>query len=289
MKLPIKHQKTKTLSIKPNSRSSHYTCPNFILMCNAGCSLSYCYTRRFSRKHIYINDNIDEILTTIDNHSKTLGTLIPSQIDNKYHVYEIGCDTDILYHWKDYDWFKVLNYFNNSNIKATFATKFCSKILSEYKVNDGKIRIRFSMMPQWLSNILEPNTASNVDKLKYIQLHKNSGFDTQINLSPIIITDTWIEDYDVLLKQISELYPDMLFECIFLTHNENLNKINLSEGRTEIESYLWKPELQETKVSEYVIGRSNLRYKWQEKEVYIKQFKEVFSKYFNLNQIRYIF
>ena len=82
---------------------------------------------------------------------------------------------------------------------------------------------------------------------------------------------------------------NILIGCVNLTHNENLNKINLSEGRTEIESYLWKPELQETKVSEYVIGRSNLRYKWQEKEVYIKQFKEIFSKYFNLNQIRYIF
>ena len=287
MKLPIKHQKTKTLNIKPNNRSSHFVSPNFILMCGAGCSESYCYTRRFNRKYIYVNDNIDEILNAIDTHSKTLGTLVPSQIDNKYHVYDIGCDTDILYHWKDYDWIKVLDYFNNSNIKATFATKFCSKELSNYIVNDNKLRIRFSMMPQLLSNILEPNTATINNKLKYIELHKKSGWDVQTNLSPIIITDTWLKDYDVLLKQISELYSDMLFEIIFCTHNENLHNINLSEGRTEIESYLWKPELQEPKVSQY--GGNNLRYKRQEKEVYINQFKEVFSKYFNLNQIRYIF
>lgn len=287
MKLPIKHQKTKTLNIKPNGRSSDWVIPNIILGCNAGCS-NYCYTRRFGRKYIYVNNNIDEILNCITNHANNLPIKQPNQTDSKYWTYDICCDSDLVYHLKDNDWFKVLDFFNNTpNIKATFATKFCSKILSDYKVNDGKIRIRFSMMPQWLSNILEPNTSSNIDKLKYIQLHKNSGFDTQINLSPIVITDTWLKDYDDLLKQISELYPDMLFECIFLTHNENLHNINLSEGRTEIESYLWKPELQETKVSQY--GGSNLRYKWQEKEVYINQFKEVFSKYFNLNQIRYIF
>ena len=106
-------------------------------------------------------------------------------------------------------------------------------------------------------------------------------------MSPVVITDTWLQDYDDLLKQISESYPDMLFEIIFLVHNSNLNQINLSEGRDVIESYLWKPELQEDKVSKY--SGNNVRYKWQEKEIYIKQFKQVFSKYFNLNQIKYIF
>ncbi len=286
-KLLLKHQITKTLKIKENTRSSDFVSPNFILGCNAGCSNSYCYTRRFNRKYIYVNDNIDEILNVIDNHSKTLEVKIPNQVDSKYYFYDIGCDCDILYHWKDYNWIKVFDYFNNSNVKATFATKFCSKEVSNYLVNNESLRIRFSMMPQHLSNILEPNTANNITKLKYVELHKKNGWQVHLNLSPIVITDTWLKDYDILLSQISKEYPDMLFECIFLTHNKNLHNINLSENRDLIESYLWKPELQESKVSQY--GGDNLRYKWQDKQVYIKQFKEVFSKYFNLNQIRYIF
>lgn len=47
----IKHQKTKTLKIKPNGRSSDFVSPHFILGCNGGCN-SYCYTNRFGRNNV---------------------------------------------------------------------------------------------------------------------------------------------------------------------------------------------------------------------------------------------
>lgn len=287
MKLELKHQKTKTLIIKPNGRSSDFVTPNFILGCNGGCSNTYCYTRRFGRKFIYVNQNTDEILKAIDVHRLALPVKIPNQVDELW-TYDICCDTDLVYHFNDYAWYKVLDYFNNTpNIKATFATKYCSLNLSKYIVKDKKIRIRFSMMPQIMADILEPNTSSIDNKIVYIQKYLDSGWDVHINLSPIVITKTWEKDYDVLLSKISKIYPDIKFECIFLTHNENLHNINLNEGREEVEEYLWKPDLQETKVSEY--GGTNLRYKWEYKNELIKKFKYIFLQYFKEEQLRYIF
>lgn len=288
MDLEIKYQKTKTLSIKENGRSSDFVTPNFILGCNAGCSKTYCYTRRFGRKFIYVNTNIDEILRKIYDHSKNLGVKFPNQVDDKYWVYDIGCDTDIIYHWKNYDWFRVLDFFNDiPNIKATFATKFSKPNLGEYVVKDNKIRIRFSIMPQNLSNLLEPYTAKNSIKLKQIESLKKAGWDVHINFSPIIVTDTWLKDYEILLEQIKQVDPLLKFECIFLTHNEYLHNFNILENRIIEESYLWVPEIQENKISEY--GGNNVRYSCLVKPKYISDFKKVFNNYFDSHQIRYIF
>lgn len=86
--LELKYQKTKTLNIKENTRSSDFVTPNFLLSCNALCS--YCYTYRFGRKYIYVNTNTDEILDKVLKHSQSLLNKIPNQVDNKYWVYDIG-------------------------------------------------------------------------------------------------------------------------------------------------------------------------------------------------------
>lgn len=288
MSLILKNQNTKTLTIKVNGRSSDFVTPNFILGCNAGCSNSYCYTRRFNRPYIYVNQNIDEILQAINNHRLTLEPKISDQTDSKYWTYDIGCDTDIVFHWKDYDWNKVLNFFQETpDIKATFATKFCSNELSKRQVFDKKLRIRFSVMPQYLSELLEPNTSKLSTKFLYIHKFLESGWDVHINLSPIVVTETWLQDYKFLLENIKLFFPNIKFECIFLTHNEYLHNLNLLAGRINIESVLWKPEIQETKISQY--GGENIRYKWQYKNELVRQFKEIFLQYFKEEQLRYIF
>lgn len=85
----IKHQKTKTLNLKPNGRSSDFVSPNFINGCGGGCS-SYCYTKRFGRDKIYINDNIDEILEIIKQESINWGIKTSNQTDDKFWTVDIG-------------------------------------------------------------------------------------------------------------------------------------------------------------------------------------------------------
>ena len=75
-------------------------------------------------------------------------------------------------------------------------------------------------------------------------------------------------------------------EVIMLTHNTKMHEYNL-EHATQAEELLWQPDRQETKTSSY--GSKNLRYKWQNKANYIKQFKQLHSEIIPWNTIRYIF
>lgn len=290
MKLLFKDQVTKTLSIKENGRSSNFVTPNFLLGCNAGCANSYCYVRRFGRKFIYRNTNIDQILDVIRQHALSLGPkLTPDQTDDKYWTYDIFCDSDIIYHHKDYDWEKVLQFFiDTSNIKATFATKYVNYKFLKYA--SDKIRIRFSLMPQNLSDILEPNTSKILQRIKAINKYIEAGFDVHINFSPVVVYDNWLEDYKTLFKLVNDNVVEkskVFCEVIFLTHHQGLHEFNLSQNRTQIEDLLWKPDLQENKTSQY--GGDNVRYKHYMKYSYIEQFKELHSSIIPWCKIRYIF
>jgi spore photoproduct lyase len=287
IKLEIKHQKTKTLSIKENGRSSDYVTPNFILSCNAGCL--YCYTYRFGRNKVYVNNNVNEILEVIRQHSLKLGTKIPNQTDEKYFTYDIGCDTDLNYHWNDYDWNKVLKFFTETpNIKATFATKFVNKQLLPY--GNEKLRMRFSLMPQNISSILEKGTSLITQRIRNIDTFIDSGWDIHLNFSPVVYYKDWLKDYEKLFIEIDQTvkHKDKIkCEVIFLTHNDYLHNKNLENNLIEGESLLWRPELQETKISQY--GGKNIRYKWDLKEELINDFKQLHNKIISYCDIRYIF
>jgi spore photoproduct lyase len=72
-------------------------------------------------------------------------------------------------------------------------------------------------------------------------------------------------------------------ECIFLTHNEKMHKNN----NKEIQDILWRPDIQETKVSEY--GNINIRYKYKLKHKYINDFLNVHEHNLPWQKVRYIF
>ena len=84
-------QKTKTLVTKDNGRSSDAVSPNFIYGCLGGCMKSYCYVGRFNHNKVYINDNTDDILISINSWlMKQRWPKIPNQTDSKYYTVEIG-------------------------------------------------------------------------------------------------------------------------------------------------------------------------------------------------------
>ena len=75
-------------------------------------------------------------------------------------------------------------------------------------------------------------------------------------------------------------------EVIFLTHNYSKHLYN-TDNRLPGEDLLWKPEIQETKISQY--GGENIRYKHGLKSKYIEQWKELHDKIIPWNTIRYCF
>lgn len=279
--MQIIKQKTKTLKTRDNGRSSDAISPNFVYGCLGGCMSSYCYVGRYNHDKLYINENTEELLLSISNWVEDKPfPKIPNQVDDKYYCVDIGCSTDIPLHSKFYDWQKVFTFFNeHPKLKSTFATKYPT-LFREYDLNPDKHRIRVSLMPQRMSDILEPKTDSIIDRIKRIPvLQKN--MEVHINFSPIVYYDKWLEDYDELFKMLQGL--DFKSECIFVTYNIEQSKRN----NDDVNRYLYVPQLQENKTSEY--GGNNLRYKWQLKDMLVNDFKDLYKQYFDLDTIRYIF
>lgn len=286
-------QSTKTLVTRDNGRSSDAVSPNFIYGCLGGCMSSYCYVGRYNHDKVYINENTDQILASIEKWvEKQPWPKTPNQCDEKYYTIDIGCSTDVALHSKFYDWQKVFTFFNNHpKLKSTFATKYPSQFpLDKYTIDPEKNRIRISVMPQQISDVLEPKTdfiATRIAAIPKLQ----ELFEVHINFSPIVVYAGWQDDYNLLIADLLPHFPEHLpCEVIFLTYSMKSKE----RASDEVNALCFQPTLQEFKRSEY-IGKSanpsdlNIRYERQTKALYIESFKDVFQQYYPLTDIRYIF
>ena len=283
---------TKTLHIRPNGRSADFITPNFIYGCAGGCRNSYCYVMRHNHESIYINENVDQILEVIDKHIETLPVKAPHQTDPKYWTYDIGCSTDVSLHWKHTNWLKVFEFFReHPHAKATFATKYVNNKLLDFNPEE-KVRIRFSLMPQNISRILEPHTSLITERIKAINIFIEAGYEVHLNFSPIVAYEGWLNDYEILFndlnQSINESHKNFIkAECIFLTHNDKQHERNILSNMLESEALIWTPEIQEGKVSEY--GGKAVRYKAAIKGNFIQRWTNLHNKIIPWNTIRYIF
>ena len=281
--MEIKHQRTKTLVTRDNGRSSDAISPNFIYGCLGGCMKSYCYVGRYNADKVYINDNTEQILASIYAwvDSKPWPK-VPNQVDDTYYCVDIGCSTDVPLHSKHYNWQQVFDFFNTQyKLKTTFATKYPTKFkLQEYNLTPGKHRIRISLMPQKISDVLEPKTDSIADRIAMIPILQQK-MEVHLNFSPIVYYPGWLEDYRELFEMLKGI--DFKSECIFLTYNN----IQLQRNSPEVNKLLSIPALQEAKDSQY--AADNIRYERHFKHGLILEFKDLYSQYFPLETIRYIF
>ena len=277
----------KSLDIKESGRSTDYISPSFINECALNCH--YCYVKRHNAKYITIAKNNGGVLTAINDHVSWLPKKEPNQTHDTYYTYDIGCNSDIGLHAKQINWQYIFDYFkNHPTAMASFATKVIPLDFLNYNP-EGKVRIRFSLMPQKISSVLEPNTAQIIDRIKAIDAFIDAGYDVHINYSPVVVYDGWLADYEELFQMVDTYvsYKDVVkAEVIFLTHNEQKHQYNLEHGYKG-EELLWTPEVQEFKTSTY--GGVNIRYRRDLKSRYIKEFKELHNKVVCWNTIRYIF
>ena len=73
---------------------------------------------------------------------------------------------------------------------------------------------------------------------------------------------------------------------IFLTHNEQLHEVNLG-WHPKAEEVLWRPELQEQKVSQN--GARNVRYRAGAKRGYLDAFTALLAERLPYCPVRYAF
>ena len=275
--------------IRDNGRSADYMSPAFGYGCLYNCS--YSTLKRHKPTGVLVATNTFDILTAINNHSMFATVDKPNQTHDKYITYDISYNDDLSLHAKYYDWESIFTFFkNHDKAMATFATKYVNPKLLSFNP-ERKVRIRFSLMPQKYSTILEPNTSKIIDRIRAVNDFIEAGYDVHINFSPVIVDEDWLYQYRILFEGVDALvdrkYKDRVkCEVIFLTHNKKKHDYNIANNIPG-ENLLWNPEIQEDKVSQ--CGGLNLRYKVKYKTKWINQFKELHNEVIPWNTIRYIF
>ena len=277
----IKKVTRKTFKIRPSGRSTDFISPSFGYGCLYNCS--YCYMKRHMPFNLNVATNTEDILTEINSHAAFAQVDKPNQTHKEYITYDISCNEDFALHAKHHKWEKIFTFFkDHPDIMGSFATKYVNKKLLGFNP-EGKIRIRFSLMPQRKADIHEPGTSKIIDRILSIDAFIFAGYDVHVNFSPIIVYDGWLNDYFELFRLMDkyiEIKENVLSECIFLTHNIDRHELNLKRN-PETEVDLWTPNIQETKTSQY--GCENIRYNYKLKREYIKEFKELHNKIIQLD------
>jgi spore photoproduct lyase len=286
----MKYVTRKSMIIRDSGRSSDFITPSFGYGCLYKCS--YCYMRRHAKHGLQIATNTNQIIDEIVRHLWLLKwPKEPNQTHDKYYTYDFSCNEDYVLHAKYHDWHNLFDYFkDNPKAMGTAATKYVNKDLLKYNAN-RKVRIRFSIMPQIMSDKLEPGTSKIEDRIKAVNDFYKAGYDVHLNYSPIIVYNDFMQDYLKLFSMVDELIddsikPDIKAECIFLTHNKEMHKHNI-KNNVKSEELLWTPHNQETKISNY--GCENIRYEYKKKKKYIDLFESIHSDNIGWQKIRYIF
>jgi len=278
------------MEIRYSGRSTDYISPSFGYGCLFNCS--YCYMKRHMPNGLTVAGNADTILQAIDRHVHFYSDVEkPNQTHHHFISYDISCNEDFALHAKFHDWEKIFSFFRDHDLAmASMATKTIPRQFLDFNP-EGKVRIRFSLMPQRIADMVEPNTASIADRIAAIDEFIDAGYDIHVNFSPIILYNGWEDDYEDLFWQLNDGIAHcnkdiVLAECIFLTHEEKKHMRNL-EDKLPAEHLLWNPAIQEPKTSQY--GGKNVRYRRDLKRQAINRFTEIHDRVIPWNTIRYIF
>jgi len=285
--MTVKKVTRKSMIIRPSGRSTDFISPSFGYGCLYNCT--YCYMKRHLPEGLSVSKNVGDILTAINNHALFAVVDKPNQTHPEYVTYDISCNEDFALHAKYHPWEKIFDFFkDHPRAMGSFATKYVNESLLDYNP-EGKIRIRFSLMPDKYSKILEPNTTPIDLRIKAIDRFIEAGYDVHINFSPVLVVEGWLTEYAELFRQVNgtvENKDKVKAEVIFLTHNEGKHRYNL-EHKLPGSNLLWNESIQEAKESQY--GGKNIRYKREKKAEFIRTFETIHNQIIPWNDIRYIF
>jgi spore photoproduct lyase family protein len=237
--------------------------------------------------------NIDQICSAIERHAvKQSPKLEPNQVDPHYWVYDIGENSDCSVDAAISDNIKdLVELFRRlPNAKASFATKFVNRDLLKLDPQ-GKTRIRFSLLPASIARIVDIRTTPIAERIAAVNDFVDAGYEVHLNFSPVIYYEDWRSDYSTLFEQVDDMLSprakqQIKAEVIFLTHNEQLHEVNL-RWHPRAEELLWRPDLQEDKVSE--MGGKNVRYRHGWKGKLVSTFRELLDARLPYCPIRYAF
>jgi spore photoproduct lyase len=283
----------RSLSARPNGRSSDFIAPSISNGCTMACSYCYVPRRKGFANPITTYVNIEKVVGYLERHARRQGVKVtPNQCDPVDWVYDIGengdCSIDAAISGNVRD---LVDLFARvPNAKASFATKFVNDELLDYDPRGGT-RIRFSMMPEGVSKRVDLRTSPIAARIAAVNDFVAAGYEVHLNFSPVIVHEDWLASWARLFEQIDAgldgaSREQLACEIIFLTHNEDLHRVNLGwhPGGEEL---LWRPDLQEAKRSQS--GQWNVRYRSGVKRGYVNQLTDLLAARLPYCRVRYAF
>lgn len=268
----------KTHKFVENHKVSDFLVPYTSSGCTAMCL--YCY--------LVCNYNKCAYLRIFVNREQMLDKIIKvaNKADNEL-TFEIGSNSDLILEntiTGNLDW--TIKEFSKTNKGfLTFPTKFdMVDSICEIKHNN-RIIVRMSVNPEKIINQIEIGTSRLKDRILAINKLKLAGYKVGILIAPVILIDNWKEEYENLIKYLSEnlseeVKKDVFFEVIFMTYSYVHRMINQEAFPNAINLY----------DQELMTGRGRGKYMYkstikQDGEIF---FRNILSKYFTNNKIVYI-
>ncbi len=283
----------KSLSARPNGRSANFIAPSTANGCAMACAYCYVPRRKGYSNPVTVFANIDQITRYLARHVGRQGVkTAPDQCDEHAWVYDIGensdCSVDALLSDNVRD---LVDLFRGlPTAKASFATKYVNRDLLDWDPR-GRTRIRFSLMPDRTSRLLDVRTSRVAERIAAIDDFVEAGYEVHLNLSPVVVHDGWLEEWAELLDQVEagtgpRAKAQLAAEVIMLTHEDRLHEVNLG-WHPKAEELLWRPDLQEPKRSQG--GRLTVRYRAGAKGRYVGQLTDLLARRLPSCRVRYAF
>jgi DNA repair photolyase len=169
-------------------------------------------------------------------------------------------------------------YDDHPQLNSTMATKYPGLLKLDVNHFNKSPRVRVSLMPQKYSNILEPKMQKIESRIADVNRLKALGWEVHLNYSPLVFYPGWVEEYDNLFQKVKDMAGENKCEVIALTNHPN----QMAKAT---------PEAQELMRRSYEVKNKSgvMRYPLEHKTRLLGYFKKTYSKYFDLNTIRYIF
>jgi DNA repair photolyase len=217
---------------------------------------------RYNGTRVFVNTNVDDIFNSVVKWEEGF-TKVPDQQDPIYTMVDIACNTDLVLMQKHtpeplIDYLK--RYDDHPRLNTTMATKYPGLLNLDVNHFNKKPRVRVSLMPQIFADVLEPKMQKIEDRIHDINRLKKLGWEVHINYSPVVFDYKWSERYSDLFKMVRAIAGENKCEVIALTnHCEVKNESGV------------------------------MRYPLKDKQAYLDHWKFLYSAYFNIDTIRYIF
>lgn len=283
----------KSLVTRPNGRSADFIAPSTANGCAMACAYCYVPRRKGYSNPVTVFANIEQITKHVARNIAKQGPKTePNQCDPDAWVYDIGensdCSVDAMISDNVRDLCDLFRM--TPTAKASFATKYVNRDLLDWDPL-GRTRIRFSLMPHETAKVTDIRTSPIAERIAAVNDFVDAGYEVHLNFSPVILTPTWETDWAELLRQVDDVLSpaakaQLAAEVIFLTHNQPLHEVNLG-WHPKAEDLLWRPDLQEQKVSQN--GAVNVRYRSGMKGQLVERFRELVAEHLPSCTIRYAF